>query len=620
MSNIAISETEATTEHCLSTLACLLCGVEVFLGKEAQHTKALRVVKGIHGFHVYATEFWTEYLLHHAAARSFDGSSAVLDLALRLANKLNELTATMNTMTGQELKPLSAPVDERMRFLEEWPLLGELVDTSLRARSLKKLESNLIHELQHATDTGDQMTSDTKVLSGGKQPCDNASVEEKDSISLMLSSYQAIVRFLLKQDQYPGISADDLDLFKSQFQSSAFTCRLSFCPRATAGFVLEELRRQHEIAHTQLSVCTVPDCKYPPFASIRALKNHINKYHRPEPIRRPIRRVGHLSLLGKRGGLGVRSGSRSPISREESPERPGTGELSASLLAYSKADKLAKQPGRARGHIVLRENARGRRASSGGARSPDSSPLNDIAQIPDGNGGDASNLDEMVNVRIDSIGFRGCAIPGCGMRLGTGNGEGPYSQDAHEFMSFHYWNWHHADSMAQCAVSRCQMIFSRNEGLQAHYEQRHTTLFCERCDANCPDGFALEDELRHHWRSNHLRLVEKWMCDDPRLGAKHSPLVLPYDSCESCRGERKFNRRYDAIKHLKSEHFNTITDSPQEPLSRFLCTCVRMVRVYKAVESEETWRDRRVERPESEVSDEEDYLRVDSMFYVKELA
>jgi len=112
----------------------------------------------------------------------------------------------------------------------------------------------------------------------------------------MLSSYQEIVRFLLCQNDYPGVTAEELDFFKSQFRTSAFTCRLSSCPRTTVGFESEELLREHEVAHTRRIACTFLNCKYPTFASVQSLKNHIKKYHNSDPAPKSIRKVGHFLM------------------------------------------------------------------------------------------------------------------------------------------------------------------------------------------------------------------------------------------------------------------------------------------------------------------------------------
>src|SRR5579871_2453641 len=117
-----------------------------------------------------------------------------------------------------------------------------------------------------------------------------------DGISTMLTSYQETIMSLLNQSDYPGVSAEELELFKSQFRTSIFTCRLNSCPRATLGFESEKLRLDHEMAHVRLFRCTFPDCKYPPFVSTQSLKSHLNKYHNPNPPRNSIRQVGHILM------------------------------------------------------------------------------------------------------------------------------------------------------------------------------------------------------------------------------------------------------------------------------------------------------------------------------------
>src|SRR5579871_1584664 len=119
-------------------------------------------------------------------------------------------------------------------------------------------------------------------------------------VSAMLTSYQEAVKSLLSQSDYPGVSAEELELFKNQFRTSAFTCRLNSCPRATLGFESKKLRLEHEMAHVRRFRCTFPGCKYPPFVSAQSLTNHLNKYHNPNPPRKSIRQVGHISTTRQR--------------------------------------------------------------------------------------------------------------------------------------------------------------------------------------------------------------------------------------------------------------------------------------------------------------------------------
>jgi hypothetical protein len=598
-SNMVISEDEAVTEHCVSALACLLCGVDVFFGTMDRHSKALRVVKGIHGFHVYATDYWTEYLLHYVKENPAGSDSTVLRLGMQLADRLDEC-GYATTHPAQDSHAL--PADDRLGLLVDWPLLSNIVATSLRARSLKRLESNLMQEFQQCLETTDD-TMTTALPRPGEDHGDRSERNERrDGISTMLHMYQEIVKDLLKQDQYPGISADDLGLFKSQFQSSAFTCRLSFCPRATVGFASEEQRRQHEIAHTQLCICTVPECRYPPFNSTKNLQSHINKYHRPQPTRRPIRRM-RSQIFRKWTDHDVDS-ELQENSAEDSPDHLGSHDTPKKRHAKGQKEVHTRQHGRV---PVISSTASGP----------------GVGAVGECERGDACNHDEILNVPIESIGYRGCAIPGCEVRLISGIGEGSssYSSETHEYLSFHYWNWHHADPTAQCAVSRCQMRFASSQGLQAHYEHLHTALFCERCDDNHPDGFALEDELRYHWRSHHLTLVDKWICADLTDGrGQLPPPALSFEACESCTKGVKFDRRYDAIKHLGTVHYDQPAKALHGPFSRNLESGVRMVRIYEAIRSNGSWATDQSDGADDDDPNSEWQDHANKLYYVEDLA
>ncbi|KAI1763282.1 hypothetical protein GGR53DRAFT_497942 [Hypoxylon sp. FL1150] len=107
----------------------------------------------------------------------------------------------------------------------------------------------------------------------------------------MLSSYQETVRYLIGRDECPGVSTQELDLFKSQFRTSTYTCRLSLCPHATIGFETKQVWVEHEISHMHRWSCKIPGCQFPPLFSATALKNHERKYHSPKLQRKAIRRA-----------------------------------------------------------------------------------------------------------------------------------------------------------------------------------------------------------------------------------------------------------------------------------------------------------------------------------------
>ncbi|KAI1388865.1 uncharacterized protein F4822DRAFT_429482 [Hypoxylon trugodes] len=479
-SSFIIRESQIMTEHCLSILACLTCGADIFLGNETEHTKALRVVKGIHGFHVYATEFWTEYLLDHVATPN--SNSLILDLASALAQRFGGVE---NAVFGQELDPQTY---ERLKALEGQPQLKRLVEIFLNVRSSKGFETNLMNEF----------LSKPGISVLGVQPYPTANSPHKDYISMMLSSYQEVVRLLLRVDEYPDISADDLDLFKRQFRRSAFTCRLSSCPQATEGFVSEELRRQHEIGHTKLCLCTIPECRFPPFTSIRNLENHMVRYHRPEVVHKPIRRVGQLA-----------------VSRPQSTPKLDDSKTSALLEKQNmvlSSQKLLQAP----------EETTGLRLSGS------------IKELPlfGNNLLDTSQLDIMINSPMKLVGFRYCRISGCAGELTP------------ESLTSHYWVYHHKNRVLSgsiiCGCRECHAQFSNVEELQTHYVFRHTSFFCNRCLNKqqaavfiSESAAAFENELRDHFLDYHSKLVERWKCG----------------SCMTT-----FNSAVDVDQHARSVH------------------------------------------------------------------
>ena len=90
-------------------------------------------------------------------------------------------------------------------------------------------------------------------------------------------------------------------MFKTQFRTSAYTCRLQSCPRATIEFNTNELRRENEVAHTGGFRCTFLGCQYPPFRTSEALAAHgaSNHCQFTSLTRQSIRRVGRLQLDDK---------------------------------------------------------------------------------------------------------------------------------------------------------------------------------------------------------------------------------------------------------------------------------------------------------------------------------
>ncbi|EAQ87140.1 hypothetical protein CHGG_03759 [Chaetomium globosum CBS 148.51] len=140
-SNLAIREEEVLQQHTTAVLACLISGLDVFHKGYHEHSRVFRVIKGMHGLHVYATEYWTEYLLSEASRHGgISTDTCVSRLASELANKL-EVWAPSNVPLG---RPGPGHSDERLLLLRQHETLQDHVKRSLGSRTTKQLE----HELQ----------------------------------------------------------------------------------------------------------------------------------------------------------------------------------------------------------------------------------------------------------------------------------------------------------------------------------------------------------------------------------------------------------------------------------------------------------------------------------------
>lgn len=129
-------------------MACLLSGLTVFHDAYPEHDKVLRVAKGLHGIHVYATEFWTEYLLHYASSNNTDtadSSTSLISLACELADELER-----GDVTNMADESMTQPIDSRMESLQLYPVLQKYVDRALRSRSLESLQSRILGDCGEA--------------------------------------------------------------------------------------------------------------------------------------------------------------------------------------------------------------------------------------------------------------------------------------------------------------------------------------------------------------------------------------------------------------------------------------------------------------------------------------
>lgn len=140
---MTINEQEAYHEHGVAAVTCLLSGLQIFDSAYDKQNRYHRVVKGLHGFHVYATEYWTEYLL--SRAKHMDGLETDSLLFTQACQMAEVLSATASVMTIEPVAEAPSNIlDERLELLQTHPILYKHVKAALEARSVKRLEYEIL--------------------------------------------------------------------------------------------------------------------------------------------------------------------------------------------------------------------------------------------------------------------------------------------------------------------------------------------------------------------------------------------------------------------------------------------------------------------------------------------
>ncbi|KAH7163473.1 hypothetical protein B0J13DRAFT_634785 [Dactylonectria estremocensis] len=253
-SMVVLAQTDAQHEHALAAIRCLLNGFKVFDPTYDAHNRTLRMLSGIHGFHMHATQHWDEYLLSNFNSECrLDPSSSLVAEASALANRLDKCG---DASLGVPV-PRSVALDVRLQGFRHHHAIHQMLQESMIERSVA---------VQYLPPIARVATTHT-------------SLDHSRSIKDLQKNFQSSLQELISLSSFPGISLNDLESFKRQFRPSAFTCLLRMCPRATVGFPDEKTMLEHDLTHTQRISCTVQGCHYPPFISPQALKAHVSKCH-----------------------------------------------------------------------------------------------------------------------------------------------------------------------------------------------------------------------------------------------------------------------------------------------------------------------------------------------------
>ncbi|KAI8950616.1 hypothetical protein F4801DRAFT_590286 [Xylaria longipes] len=257
---VRIKQDRAYLEHAIATTTCISSGLDVFQPSYLSHDRLIRVLRGLHGFHVFAYEHWIDCVLHALSPR--DTGEDMSQLSELLSEVSQKLAVSSGSPTTQnEGIPTSEP---KLELLTQFPPLFLAAKEFLLARNQKK-----------ASRFEDSMRGITKLRD-------------------VLDNYQITLRECLLIQEFPGITTEELAQFRLNHNKAAFICRSLSC---SEGFETDEKRVDHEASHATPLKCPLPSCQYPPFPTEQALRRHRQKCHDntvDKSKMKSIRRVGHF--------------------------------------------------------------------------------------------------------------------------------------------------------------------------------------------------------------------------------------------------------------------------------------------------------------------------------------
>ncbi|KAH8747114.1 NACHT domain protein [Hyaloscypha sp. PMI_1271] len=199
-SKLLIAEDKVIREHSIASVTCLLSGLKVFQPDYPHFDRSLRVLKGLHGFHIYATEYWVDYILSIVTSPNALSQSDLLPSVLNdLSKNLESLGESFNAFDDKDNSTLS---ENGLDLLKAHKGLHASAIAALEARSRKAL--------------GDELEDEGSAVD----------LEQMKELRDVLVNYQATIKSLLLIQDFPGVTPEELELFKREFRTSAYTCRL----------------------------------------------------------------------------------------------------------------------------------------------------------------------------------------------------------------------------------------------------------------------------------------------------------------------------------------------------------------------------------------------------------
>ncbi|KAF7670744.1 hypothetical protein GT037_011195, partial [Alternaria burnsii] len=255
-----------TTITCLNYLTFSL---ELSNPNISARRKAVGVGKCLYTLQPYVHEHWLDHLLAFAAeVTQSRGRQLEACLEVLLSIYSHQYVRYLDPTNRVQPDILAARnLEPRLRFLEHYEHHYKFLCVYVSYRHAKQVHFEM--------------------------PDDYNEPLDPTPLSVVQFEYAKQVDFLLSADTVPGLTPEELTMFKLTNCPYAFVCRFPGCSGMLAGFSTQDLRAQHETTHKPTFFCMHSGCTYKlPFASRQSLGRHIRTFHNsvPESVPKSIRR------------------------------------------------------------------------------------------------------------------------------------------------------------------------------------------------------------------------------------------------------------------------------------------------------------------------------------------
>lgn len=128
-----INRDQAIVEHAVTSTACLSSGLDIFCPQYSSPDRCRRLIRGLHGFHVFAHQIWIDCVLDALSPREREKDiSQLLSILGEMSEKLAGLRASPSVEDAGIFNS-----EPRLELLRSFPPLYRAARDVLLARNQK---------------------------------------------------------------------------------------------------------------------------------------------------------------------------------------------------------------------------------------------------------------------------------------------------------------------------------------------------------------------------------------------------------------------------------------------------------------------------------------------------